>query len=155
MALVLSLNRTFNQMENNMSDFTKFVSKVEGFFHEIDWAKVATGIQTAVADLTGEVEPVIEALFPGSTIPINAVVNPIAKAAQAAAQAAVQAASDYAAGKLTAAELIATAQQAHASALALGAVVSAATAKPAVTPAAAAAKPAAESAAPDMSASLS
>ena len=117
-------------------DVENWIVKVEDWIKGINWATVVADFQKVIKTLETAVEPVLEALFPGTTSIVADVVNPLLAQANTAVTALTGAAASYAAGTLTASALTTTAHQVQGAVVAANAIVSVALAgtKPA-TPA--------------------
>ena len=117
-------------------DVENWIVKVEDWIKGINWATVAADFQKVIKTLETAVEPVLEALFPGTTSLVADVVNPLLAQANTAVTALTGAAQAYAAGTLTASALTTTAHSVQGAVVAANAIVSVALAgtKPA-TPA--------------------
>ncbi|MGA2223578.1 MAG: hypothetical protein ABSH41_03945 [Syntrophobacteraceae bacterium] len=116
-----------------MSDLSVFIGeikaeiqKVEAWFKGVNWAEVVTYFQKFVTGLEQSVEPVLEAVFPGTASTISSIVNPLLTNANTVVGALGSAAQQYAMGSLSSAGLTAAAQTAQAAVEAASIVVGAA-----------------------------
>ena len=99
------------------------VVEVETWIKGVDWSEVIAYYEEFVKGLETGVEPVLEALFPGTKTTISNVVNPLLAQATNAITALTSAAAAYQAGTLSTTAVTQAAQVVEASVVAANAVV--------------------------------
>ena len=99
------------------------ITEVEAWIKGVNWSEVIQYYEEFVKGLQDGVEPILEALFPGTTSTISQVVNPLLTQATTAITALTGAAQAYQAGTLSTSVLTQTAQVVQAAVVAANAVV--------------------------------
>lgn len=108
------------------SDIKADALKVEAWIKGVDWSAVIGYYDEFVKGLETAVEPVLEALFPGTASTISEVVNPLLTQATTAITALTTAAQAYQSGTLSASTLTTAAKTVETAVVAANAVVGAA-----------------------------
>jgi len=88
-----------------INDIKTDIKEVGSWIKGVDWTQEVAYWDAFVKGLETVVAPVVEALFPGTTSTIGAVVTPLLTQANTAVQALGAAAEQYAAGNLSSADL--------------------------------------------------
>lgn len=96
---------------------------MEAWIKGVNWSEVIQYYDEFVKGLQTAVEPVLEALFPGTASTISQVVNPLLTQATTTITALTNAAQAYQAGVLSTSVLTQTAQTVQAAVVAANAVV--------------------------------